>query len=191
MGFNGRGKTRVGEDSVKAKDIVIGGEVQPKVVCEGGGNNKGGDGELCRSGGNGGGWIGVLEGRGVFNGHGGEKGCFIGGLRMGILNERDEGGEGSSYTPGGVPWHGRIPTQGARSLLPWNILSNGPSTVGRAEFLCVSRFSRFRNVPHFPEDQGVEMGSSSHRWGSQDKVKGGKHGTCREYSRTVGDGVYM
>ena len=108
-----------------------------------------------------------------------------------VSNERDKGDEVSFYTPGGVPWHGRILTRGAKSLLPWNILSNGPNTVGGAEFLCVSRFSQSHNVPHFPEDLGVEMGSSSHRRGSQDKVKGGKRGTCCECSRTVGGGVCM
>ena len=113
------------------------------------------------------------------------------GVCKGVSNERDEGGEASFYTPGGVPWHERTLTQGAKSLLPWNILSNGPSTVGGAEFLCVSRFSQSRNVPRFLEGQRVEMGSSSRRQGSRDRVIGGKHGTCRECSRTVGDGVYM
>ena len=109
----------------------------------------------------------------------------------GISNERDEGDEASFYTPGGVPWHGRTPTQGARSLLLWNILSNGPSTVGGAEFLCVSRFSQTHNVPRFLEDLGAEMGSSFHRRGSRDREIGGKHGTCHECSRTVGGGVCM
>ena len=110
---------------------------------------------------------------------------------VGVSNGRDERGEVSFYTPGGVPWHGRIPTLGAKSLLPWNIPSNGPSIVGGVEFLCVSRFSQFRSVPRFREDQGAEMGSSSHRRGSRDKVKGGRHGTCHECSRTVGGGVCM
>ena len=104
----------------------------------------------------------------------------------GVANERGEGGETSFYTPGGVPGHGRIPIQGARSLLLWNILSNGPSIVGGAGFLCVSRFSQSHNVPHCLEDRGVEMGSSSHRQGSRDRAIGGKHGTCRECSRIVG-----
>ena len=108
-----------------------------------------------------------------------------------VSNERDEGGEASFYTPEGVPWHGRILTQGARSLLLWNILSNEPSTVGGAEFLCVSRFSQSRNVPRFQEVQGAEMESSSHRWGSRDRVTGEKHGTCRECSKIVGVGVCM
>ena len=55
-----------------------------------------------------------------------------------VSNERDEGGKANFYTPEGVPWHGRILTQGAKSLLPWNTLSNGPSTVGGVEFPCVS-----------------------------------------------------
>ena len=97
----------------------------------------------------------------------------------------------SFYTPGGVPWHGRILTQGARSLLPWNNLSNEPSTGGGAEFLCVSRFSQFHNVPRFQEVLGAEMGSSSRRRGSRDTVIGEKHGTCCECSRTVGGGVCM
>ena len=108
-----------------------------------------------------------------------------------VSNEKDREGKVSFYTPGGVPWHGRTPTRGARSLLPWSILSNEPSTVGRVEFLCVSQFSQSRNVPHFREVLGVEMGSSSHRRGSRDKVKGGKHGTCHECSRTVGGRVCM
>ena len=103
----------------------------------------------------------------------------------------DEGGEVSFYTPEGVPWHGRIPIQGAKSLLPWNILSNGPSIVGGAEFLCVSKFSQSRNALRFLEDLGVEMGSFLHRRGSRDRVIGGKHGTCRECSRTVVGGVCM
>ena len=109
----------------------------------------------------------------------------------GISNGRDEGSEVSFYTPGGVPWHGRIRIQGARSLLPWNILSNEPSTVDGAEFLCVSRFSQSRNVPRFQEVLGAEMGSSSHRRGSRDRVTGEKHGTCRECSKIVGVGVCM
>ena len=106
-----------------------------------------------------------------------------------VSNEKDEGSEVSFYTPGGVPWHGRILTQGAKSLLPWNILSIGPSTVDGSELLYVSRFSQSRNVPHFLEVLGVEMGNSSHRRGSRDRVIGAKHGTCRECSRTVGGGV--
>ena len=97
----------------------------------------------------------------------------------------------SFYTPGGVPWHGRILTQGAKSLLPWNILSNGLGTVGGSELLYVSRFSQSRSVPRFLKAQGAEMGSSSHRRGSRDTVKGGKRETCHEYSRTVGGGVCM
>ena len=62
MGFDGQGKTRVGENSVKAKDIVIGGEVQPEVVCKGGGDDKGCDGELSRGGSGGGSRIGVSKG---------------------------------------------------------------------------------------------------------------------------------
>ena len=108
-----------------------------------------------------------------------------------MSNERDEEGKASFYTPGGVPWHGRILIQGARSLLPWNILSNGPSTVGGAGFLCVSRFSQSHNVCRFLKDLGAETGSSSRRQGSRDKVKGGKHGMCHECSRTVGGGVCM
>ena len=108
---------------------------------------------------------------------------------MRMSNGRDEGSEVSFYTPGGVPWHGRTRIQGAKSLLPWNILSNGPSTVDGSELLCVSRFSRSRSVPRFQEDLGAEMGSSSHRRGSHDKVIGGKRGTCRECSRTVEVGV--
>ena len=107
----------------------------------------------------------------------------------GVSNEKDEGSEVSFYTPGGVPWHGRILTREAKSLLPWNTLSNGPSTVDGSELLCVSRFSQFHNVPHFLEVLGVEMGNSSHRRSSRDRVLGAKHGTCRECSRTVGGGV--
>ena len=59
VGFNGRGKTRVGEDSVKAKDIVVRGKVEPEAVCKGRGDDKGCNGELSRSGGGGGSWIGV------------------------------------------------------------------------------------------------------------------------------------
>ena len=39
VGFYGRGKTRIGEDSVETKDIVIGGEVKPETVCEGRGDD--------------------------------------------------------------------------------------------------------------------------------------------------------
>ena len=120
---------------------------------------------------------------------GGEEGCIKGRLQGGVSNVRDEGGEASFYTPGGVPWHGRTQTQGARSLLPWNILSNGPSTDGRMEFLCASKFSQSRNVPRFLGDQGVEMGSSFHRRGFCDRAIREKHGTCHECSRTVGVGV--
>ena len=133
--------------------------------------------------------MGVTSGRGVFNGHGGEKGCFVGGLRTGISNERDEGGEASFYTPGGVPWHGKIQIRGAKSLLPWNILSIGLSTVDGSELLCVSRFSQFHNVPRCREDLEVEMGSFFRRQGSRDRVIGEKHGTCCECSRRVGGGV--
>ena len=70
VGFYGWGETRVGEDGIKIKDIVVGGEVQPKAVCKGGGDDKGCDSELSSSGSDGGGWIGVSKGRGEFNGHG-------------------------------------------------------------------------------------------------------------------------
>ena len=109
----------------------------------------------------------------------------------GVSNERDEGGGASFCTPGGVPWHGRTQTRGARSLLPWNILSNELGTVGGSELLYVSRFSQFRNVPRSLEDLEAEMGSSSHRRGFRDRVIGEKHGTCRECSRTMGGGVCM
>ena len=113
------------------------------------------------------------------------------GCEEGESNERDEEDEASFYTPGGVPWHERILILGARSLPLWNILSNGPSTVGGAEFLCVSRFFQSRNVPRFREVLRAEMGSSSCRRGSHGKVKEEKHGTCRECSRTVEGRVCM
>ena len=187
VGFNGQGKTRVGEDCVEAQDIVVGGEVQLEAMRKGGGDDQGCDGEFSRGGGGGGSRIGVSKSRGEFDGHVGGEGRFA----RGISNERDEGSEVSFYTPGGVPWHGRILIRGARSLLLWNILSNEPSTVGGAEFLCVLQFSQSRSVPHVREVQGVETGSSSRRRGSRDRVIGEKHGTCRECSRTVGGGVCM
>ena len=147
----------------------------------------GGDGKFSRGGGGGGSRVGVSKSGGEFDGHH-VRGRVI---ARGISNGRDEGSEASFYTPGGVPWHGRIPIQGAKSLLPWNILSNGPSTADGSELLCVSGFSQSRNVPRFLGDLGAETGSSSHRRGSRDKVKGGKHGMCRECSRTVGGGVCM
>ena len=108
-----------------------------------------------------------------------------------VSNGRDEEDEVSFYTPGGVPWHGRIPIRGAKSLLPWSILSNGLSTADGSELLCVSRFSLFHSVLRFLGGLGAEMESSSRRRGSHDMVIGEKHGTCRECSRTVGDGVCM
>ena len=62
VGFNGQGKARIGEDSVETKDIVVGGEVLPEVMCKGGGDDKGCDGELSRSG--------VSKSGGKFDGHG-------------------------------------------------------------------------------------------------------------------------
>ena len=50
VGFDGRGKTRVGQDGVKTKDIVVGGEIQSEAVYKGGGDDQGCDGELCGSG---------------------------------------------------------------------------------------------------------------------------------------------
>ena len=147
-------------------------------------------GRLCRGGGRSGSGVGVAKGGGEFNGHGGEEG-FIKGRLQGASNEKDEGGEASSYTPGGVLWHGKTRIQVAKSLLRWNILSNGPSTADGSEFLCVSRFSQFHSVPHFLGVQGAEMGSSSHRLGFRDRAIGGKHGTCHECSRTVEGGVCM
>ena len=35
VGFNGWGKTWVGEDSVEAENIVVGREVYPEAVCKG------------------------------------------------------------------------------------------------------------------------------------------------------------
>ena len=59
VGFNERGKARVGKDCVKVKDIVIRREVQVEAVSKGGGDDKGCDGELSRSGGNGRGGMGI------------------------------------------------------------------------------------------------------------------------------------
>ena len=132
-----------------------------------------------------------MKGRGVFYGHGGKEGGMSKEDCKGFSNERDEGDEASFYTPGGVPWHGKTLSQGARSLLPWNILSNRPSTASGVEFLCVSRFSQSRNVPHCLGVQGAETGNSSRRQGFRDKVKEGKHGMCHECSRTVGGRVCM
>ena len=71
VGFYGRGKTRVGQDGVKTKDIVVGGEIQSKAVCEGGGDDQGCDGEFSRGGGGGGeSGVGVPKGGGVLDGHG-------------------------------------------------------------------------------------------------------------------------
>ena len=160
-------------------------------MCKGGGDDQGCNGELGRGGSRGGSRTGVSKGGGVLNGHGGEEECYQRTIAGGVSNGRDEGDEVSFYTPGGVPWHRRILTRGAKSLLPWNILSNRPSTADRSELLCVLRFSLSHSVPRFLEGQGVEMGSSSRRQGSHDRVIGGKHGTCRECSRTVGGGVCM
>ena len=73
VGFYGWGKTRVGEDCIKAKDIVVRGEVYSEVTSKGGGDDKGCDSELSRNGGGSGSRARVSKGGGVFNGHGGEE----------------------------------------------------------------------------------------------------------------------
>ena len=84
MGFNGWGETRVGEDCIKAKDIIVGGEVHLEVVCKGGGDDQGCNGELRRGGSGGRSRIGVSKRGGEFNGHGGDKGFISGGMRGGF-----------------------------------------------------------------------------------------------------------
>ena len=88
MGFYGWGKTRVGEDCVEAKDIVVGGEIQSEVVCKGGGDDQGCDGEFSRGGGGGGSRIGVSKSGGEFNGHDGGEGRLRGGFLMGMGETR-------------------------------------------------------------------------------------------------------
>ena len=80
VGFYGWGKTRVGKDSIKTKDIVVRGEVQLEAVRKGGRDDQGCDGELGRGGGGGGSRIGVSKSGGEFDGHGGDKGFISGGM---------------------------------------------------------------------------------------------------------------
>ena len=87
MGFYGWGKTRVGEDSIETKDIVVGGEIELEAVSKGGGDDQGCDGEFCGSSGGGESRIGVPEGGGEFNGHDEGKGCTDGGTRDFLMRE--------------------------------------------------------------------------------------------------------
>ena len=53
-----------------------------------------------------------------------------------IVRLGSEGGEGSLYSLGGVPWQWRILLQEAKSLLWWSNPSIGLGTVVGMEFLC-------------------------------------------------------